>query len=283
MLRETHDGDKPRSHGRLRPVILPHGAERFAHAAYFTGVQPCFHRLPGSLQVRGYAVPYPASPGKNHLIRQLSVHAQIRFIKRTIRVIIVPVYQRHIFRRLHRLRQIRIQGNIIVIIVRRTHPQIHVAPNHRGQAQFPANLRHPFQMGGHDFCLGMVSVFMKIIAQSQRPRFIHPKMDPFGQKRFRGIADTRFHKTIDFLFSHHEDIIRILHFAHGLPMQRVLEMGQRLYTGNHLNAKLIRIAGQSMQFLFCKPAPESPEIRVFRHFISIFRIQHERIHSQAGQ
>ena len=194
-------------------------------------------------------------------------------------MIVIPVNERHTLRRLHRTGKVRIQRNIIIFVMLRNPPEIHIAPYHRLKTELFAYLIHALQMRRHDFGFVMISVFVQILSKSQRPRFIHSQMHPLRMERLCRIFNARFYKIINLLISRHQDVIRILHPCHRRPAQSIFQMGERLDTRNHLTAEQLRIIRHLTQLFLRIASAHIAKIRIFRHFISILRIKHQRIHA----
>ena len=195
-------------------------------------------------------------------------------------MVIIPVNQPDFLRRLHGIRQIGIQRHIIIFAGRRYHAQIHIRPYHGLQPQFPANIRNPLQMLGHNLRFGMIPVFQKVIAKAQRPGFIHSQMHPPTAERLRSGLDAGLYKIIDLLLPHQKNILRIPGSLHHIPAKRRLQMGKRLNTGNHFNSKQSCVVVALSQFFLRIPAAERAEIRILRHFIGILCVKHHGIHAQ---
>ena len=157
--------------------------------------------------------------------------------------------------------------------------KVHIAPHHGFQAFLVQNLLHQLQMGTHKLNLRYIAIFIQIHATAHPISFVHTNVDAAGAEGSTGCPNTFPNKFISLwlVFSGKQHIVSIPIAIHGRPLQRPLQVSQRLDTGNHLNSQHICVVIHFLHFFKGIPAPKIAKIGPLRYSIGIFGIEHHQV------
>ncbi|OPZ83855.1 MAG: hypothetical protein BWY76_02094 [bacterium ADurb.Bin429] len=157
---------------------------------------------------------------------------------------------------------------------------IHVAPDHRLQAQLVADGLHPRQVVVDDVKAALLAFELLEAPGAQPPCLVHAQVDALGAERRAGRGEHTLEQRIGRLILGEEDIPGILDLLVGRPLQDFLQVGQRLNAGDHFDAQREGVVIQLLQLLLGVAPPQVAEERLARHLVGVFAVKHHHIETE---
>ena len=269
----------------FRAVIAPQRYQHLPDALRHAGREGVPRALDAEMIEGDIAVGFARAGGKDDVGRDLQMRAEHGVVVRLVKAVIIPVNQRRIvgYAPAHR----RVYGAVRpVILAAPGQAEEHVAPQHRPEAIAPGQQAHAFKMPQKQLRAVGIAVLLQIAAQPQHVRLVHADVDVFRAEAAAQLGKDRLDQPLRPLLVQQQDVVNIHIIAHGVPLEGLLHVRQRLNGGNQLDPQRRGVAVQRRQLVVRIALPPIAEIGIVLQREHVLHIQlqravaHPRQHAQ---
>ena len=265
----------------LGAVVAPGRGQHQRHARFFAGGQRWDGRSQrfGVIRRRPAPCPDPAREyGGRGQCRVLLQHIGILLLGF---VVIVPIHKRHI--RLHGGHCFgRGHTAVIIAVGGGIGPEIHIAPHHGRKTVAACDLQHAGKMPADDGVGVLVAVAAQVRAQTDAVGLVHADVDAFGTVGRGGSRDKLLQECVGLRIVGQQNLLVVLQMRQRGPVQRAVQMAQRLDAGTKLDAQHIGIIIQRPQ-LVCGITPALiAEVGLAGHLIGVLGVHHAQVEPHHG-
>ena len=223
--------------------------------------------------------PAPDPRGHHRLIAQRAVGRDAVAVVLRVRAVVVPVGQVHIARQ----GGADLVGKAAVLVIMAGaagQTEEHVRPYQGAQAVVRAGLCHKLQLLGIGLQTGAIPVLVQIPPAPEVIGLIHAHMQPPAGAGLGPEGDHFVHQRGGAGVADQQRVLRVAYFGIGRPLQRLLQVPQRLDAADHLNAQCRRIAVERLHFVErVRPALEA-EGRLVGQAVAGFGVDHRGVEPQ---
>ena len=191
---------------------------------------------------------------------------------------VIPIYQSKLFRQ--PLCRIRRQDCLRVIIaLRLTQAEEHIAPHHRRKVVFFCNRGNFFDMADHKLILVRAPMKLFISSLSEAKGFIQSDMDAMARKAHSAGTDHLLDKIICLRFIYQQNTLCIAYFIGIWPSKRCLQMPECLNARDAFNTELLTMRIDCPQFILRIGTSHISKPRILLDLVCILSIEHQHIES----